>query len=240
VTSDYAGRRLLRGVRVQPHRLAPLGAGKGLKAVRADFYVRSLAPHQLVLRTLTEFDGKRMADNDRAKPRRTTWVTPIFPSRLMSTILSTLLPLIVRKPTHTLLTRPLRECQPISAYTNSAHRAQADELTLNQQVPGSSPGRRTVYISWLSGFSVALAVSEQRTTGLNIARPSPVAPSIRTSSRTPGQYPLLRQATPAKNEGTTIRPIWRPRAIAQRVATRLLTSLSGLLVGQPPVQIALC
>ena len=79
----------------------------------------------------------------RAKPLRTTWVTPIFPSRFMSTILSTLLLLIVGKPTQTLLTRPLRECQLISAYANSAHRAQADQLTLNQQVPGSSPGRRT-------------------------------------------------------------------------------------------------
>jgi len=31
----------------------------------------------------------------------------------------------------------------ISTYTNSAHQTQADEVTLNQQVPGSSPGRNT-------------------------------------------------------------------------------------------------
>ena len=61
----------------------------------------------------------------------------------MSTPLSTLLLLNARKPTQTLLTRPLRECQLISAYANSAHQMQADQLTLNQQVPGSSPGRRT-------------------------------------------------------------------------------------------------
>ena len=67
VIPDYAGRRLLGGVRVKPYRLARLGVRKGLKAARADFYVRSFAPHQLVLRTLTELDGKRTADNDKGE-----------------------------------------------------------------------------------------------------------------------------------------------------------------------------
>ena len=61
----------------------------------------------------------------------------------MSTDLSTLLLLSGRNCTQTLLTRPMWECQLISTYTNSAHQAQAVQLTLNQQVPGSSPGRRT-------------------------------------------------------------------------------------------------
>ena len=59
----------------------------------------------------------------------------------MSTDLSTLLLLSGHKPTQILLTRQRRECQLISACTNSAHQMQADELTLNQQVPGSNPGR---------------------------------------------------------------------------------------------------
>jgi hypothetical protein len=64
----------------------------------------------------------------------------------MSTVLSTLLLLTVRKGIQTVLTGSLWKCQLISTNVNPARRAQADQRTLNQQVPGSSPGRRTAYI----------------------------------------------------------------------------------------------
>jgi hypothetical protein len=51
----------------------------------------------------------------------------------MSTHLSTLLQLNAPKRTQTLLTHPRRECQLISLNTNSAHQAQVDSLTLNQE-----------------------------------------------------------------------------------------------------------
>src|ERR1019366_8749002 len=90
----------------------------------------------------------------------------------MSTHLSTLLLLSARIRTQTLLTRQRRECQLISACTNSAHQTQADELTLNQQVPGSSPGRRTIG----SGKQFKISISEQRT-GLAISNVKSSSPS---------------------------------------------------------------
>jgi hypothetical protein len=78
-------------------------------------------------------------------PDTQTWAlaNDTFLAKCMSTHLSTLLLLSARKGVQTLLTRPLRGRQLISPNANYAHLAQADQLTLNQQVPGSSPGRRT-------------------------------------------------------------------------------------------------
>jgi hypothetical protein len=64
----------------------------------------------------------------------------------MSTHLSTLLQDGVRKRAQTLLTHERRERQLISTNTNQAHQAQEIQLTLNQQVPSSSPGRRTKFV----------------------------------------------------------------------------------------------
>ena len=67
----------------------------------------------------------------------------VFLANRMSTHLSTLFLLSERKRAQTLLTPSSRECQLISPNAKSAHRAQADQPTLNQQVAGSSPARRT-------------------------------------------------------------------------------------------------
>jgi hypothetical protein len=61
----------------------------------------------------------------------------------MSTNLSTNLLLSERNRMQILLTNPSWRCQLISPNANIARQAQADQLTLNQQVPVSSPGRRT-------------------------------------------------------------------------------------------------